>query len=105
MNYRGNDGERSPASVLLHDLGRDGRVVGELAGDDEVAQVFASKGRSFAELDLLFEKRISARKFASTSVDVFEDSHIQGTAAFDRYEEKVDAAVRTESVAAGVTKV
>jgi SP family general alpha glucoside:H+ symporter-like MFS transporter len=54
---------------------------------------------------LLFEKRISARKFASTAVDVFEDSHIQGTAAFDRYEEKIDAAVRTESVAAGNTKV
>jgi SP family general alpha glucoside:H+ symporter-like MFS transporter len=63
------------------------------------------KGRSFAELDLLFEKRISARKFASTSVDVFEDSHVEGTAAFDRYEEKVDSAVRTESVTAGITKV
>lgn len=30
-------------------------------------------GRSFAELDLLFEKKISARKFASTDVDVFAD--------------------------------
>ncbi|THZ88575.1 putative MFS alpha-glucoside transporter [Aureobasidium pullulans] len=31
-------------------------------------------GRTFAELDLLFEKRISARKFAKTQVDVFADS-------------------------------
>lgn len=30
-------------------------------------------GRTFAELDLLFEKKISARKFASTDVDVFAD--------------------------------
>ncbi|KAJ6477823.1 maltose permease MAL61 [Mycena vitilis] len=31
------------------------------------------QGRSFAELDLLFEKGISARNFASTRVDVFDD--------------------------------
>lgn len=30
------------------------------------------RGRSFAELDLLFERGISARKFSSTNVDVFE---------------------------------
>ncbi|KAK4174113.1 putative maltose permease [Triangularia setosa] len=30
-------------------------------------------GRSFAELDLLFQKGVSARKFASTKVDVFDD--------------------------------
>ncbi|PGH08834.1 hypothetical protein AJ79_05838 [Helicocarpus griseus UAMH5409] len=29
------------------------------------------QGRSFAELDLLFERRVSAKKFASTEVDVF----------------------------------
>ncbi|KAF3914566.1 hypothetical protein ABW21_db0201993 [Orbilia brochopaga] len=29
-------------------------------------------GKSFAELDLLFEKRVSARKFASTKLDVYE---------------------------------
>ncbi|KAJ6783626.1 hypothetical protein PWT90_04479 [Aphanocladium album] len=29
------------------------------------------RGRTFAELDMLFEKRVSARKFASTEVDVF----------------------------------
>ncbi|TVY51961.1 Maltose permease MAL61 [Lachnellula cervina] len=31
------------------------------------------QGRSFAELDLLFERGVSARKFASTSVDVFDE--------------------------------
>lgn len=31
------------------------------------------RGRSFAELDILFERKISARKFASTEVDVFEE--------------------------------
>ncbi|KAK4678933.1 hypothetical protein QC764_001060 [Podospora pseudoanserina] len=30
-------------------------------------------GRSFAELDLLFQKGVSARMFSSTKVDVFED--------------------------------
>lgn len=29
------------------------------------------KGRTYAELDVLFEKRVPARKFASTKVDVF----------------------------------
>jgi len=29
-------------------------------------------GRSFAELDLLFERGVSARKFATTEVDVFD---------------------------------
>jgi MFS transporter, SP family, general alpha glucoside:H+ symporter len=33
------------------------------------------KGRTFAELDVLFEKKVSARKFASTSVDLFEGQH------------------------------
>lgn len=31
-------------------------------------------GRTFAELDLLFEKRIKARKFATTKVDVFDQA-------------------------------
>ncbi|KAI1850309.1 hypothetical protein JX266_004167 [Neoarthrinium moseri] len=31
-------------------------------------------GRSFAELDLLFERKISARKFATTDVDVFDET-------------------------------
>lgn len=29
-------------------------------------------GRSFAELDVLFERGVSARKFSKTHVDVFE---------------------------------
>ncbi|KAL2215171.1 putative transporter [Thermoascus aurantiacus ATCC 26904] len=32
------------------------------------------KGRSFAELDMLFERGVSARKFASTKVDVFGEA-------------------------------
>ncbi|KAI1136260.1 putative MFS alpha-glucoside transporter [Hypoxylon sp. FL0543] len=35
-------------------------------------------GRTFAELDLLFEKKVSARKFASTDVDVFAE-HVEGS--------------------------
>ena len=31
-------------------------------------------GRSFAELDLLFEKKVSARKFAKTQVNVFDEN-------------------------------
>lgn len=31
-------------------------------------------GRTFAELDLLFEQKINARKFASTDVDVFAEN-------------------------------
>lgn len=30
-------------------------------------------GRSFAELDLLFQKGVPARKFATTEVNVFEE--------------------------------
>lgn len=52
-------------------------------------------GRSFAELDLLFEKRISARKFATTEVDVFAE-HIEDNAL--RYDEKLDASPRQEHV-------
>ena len=55
------------------------------------------RGRSFAELDLLFEKRVSARKFSSTKVDVFEASTLEGTAVFDTYEEKEETA-RRESI-------
>lgn len=29
-------------------------------------------GRSFAEIDLLFERKIPARKFATTDVDAFD---------------------------------
>ncbi|KAH6667929.1 MFS transporter [Halenospora varia] len=42
------------------------------------------QGRTFAELDLLFERGVSARKFASTKVDVFEES-IDGS-VMEKYE-------------------
>ncbi|KAI2640202.1 sugar transporter-domain-containing protein [Xylaria nigripes] len=44
-------------------------------------------GRTFAELDLLFEKKVSARKFASTKVDVFAEE-IQGD-VMSRYREQI----------------
>jgi SP family general alpha glucoside:H+ symporter-like MFS transporter len=31
------------------------------------------RGRTFAELDLLFERKVSARKFATAEVDVFDE--------------------------------
>lgn len=46
------------------------------------------KGRTFAELDLLFEQRISARKFASTEVDVFGEMVDEGV--MGDYEEKLE---------------
>jgi len=36
------------------------------------------RGRTFAELDLLFERKVSARKFAKTDVDVFGEDVDQG---------------------------
>lgn len=54
-------------------------------------------GRSFAELDLLFERGISARKFATTNVDVF-DEEVDGD-VLQRYEEKLDGgAVHEEKI-------
>lgn len=44
------------------------------------------RGRSFAELDLLFEQGVPARKFASTQVDVF-DTTVEGSVIND-YERK-----------------
>ncbi|KAL1839552.1 hypothetical protein VTJ49DRAFT_1415 [Mycothermus thermophilus] len=43
-------------------------------------------GRTFAELDLLFEKGVSARKFASTKVDVFE-KEVEGE-LLDKYQSR-----------------
>lgn len=36
------------------------------------------KGRTFAEMDVLFERKVSARKFASTKVELFEQSEGRG---------------------------
>lgn len=46
-------------------------------------------GRSFAELDLLFERKVSARKFASTTVNVFEVEVHGGL--IEKAQEEVDA--------------
>ncbi|KAI1389307.1 putative MFS alpha-glucoside transporter [Hypoxylon trugodes] len=43
-------------------------------------------GRTFAELDLLFEKKVNARKFASTDVDVFAE-HIEGNVMKDYHDQ------------------
>jgi len=48
-------------------------------------------GRSFAELDLLFERGVSARKFSSTTVDVFDVEIKKET--IDHYERKQENSV------------
>jgi MFS transporter, SP family, general alpha glucoside:H+ symporter len=64
-------------------------------------------GRSFAELDLLFEQGVSARKFKSTKVDVFNET--VADSAINRYTEEsskeeeptikhLEKAARSESV-------
>ena len=49
------------------------------------------RGRSFAELDLLFEQGVPARKFAKTRVDVFEET--VGGSLVNEYERKLSAVV------------
>ncbi|KAF3480647.1 MFS alpha-glucoside transporter [Arthroderma uncinatum] len=50
------------------------------------------QGRSFAELDVLFERGTSARKFASTQVDVFGEE--VATNVIDSYNEKDSGQIR-----------
>lgn len=45
-------------------------------------------GRSFAELDLLFEKGVSAREFARTSVDVWGE-HVDDS-VLDKFQQQMD---------------
>jgi hypothetical protein len=40
-----------------------------------------TKGRTFHELDILFAKNVSARKFATTNVDAFDESEANQLAA------------------------
>ncbi|EXJ56752.1 MFS transporter, SP family, general alpha glucoside:H+ symporter [Cladophialophora yegresii CBS 114405] len=58
-------------------------------------------GRSFAELDLLFERGVSARKFASTKVDVFDATvvheTVEGTGTLKNYEEKRGSVLHARS--------
>lgn len=56
-------------------------------------------GRSFAELDLLFERHVSARKFKSTKVDVFAED-VSSERLHD-YEEKIDASHVHNEVGSG----
>ena len=35
------------------------------------------KGRTYGELDVLFENNVSAKKFASTTVDQFSSEHME----------------------------
>ena len=58
------------------------------------------QGRSFAELDLLFERGVSARNFAKTDVDVFEET-VEGS-VIHNYEEKLLNATYLERQVAGV---
>ncbi|GLA00200.1 hypothetical protein AnigIFM60653_008258 [Aspergillus niger] len=53
-------------------------------------------GRSFAELDLLFERGVSARKFAETQVDVFDETMEHGTV--DHYQTEKTAAADVAAV-------
>ena len=46
-------------------------------------------GRTFAEMDVLFQKGVSARKFNETSVDVFHEN-IEG-AVLNNYEKRMAA--------------
>ncbi|KAJ6172600.1 hypothetical protein N7470_001667 [Penicillium chermesinum] len=53
-------------------------------------------GRSFAELDMLFERGVSARKFATTPVDVFDET-VEGRVIQDYRAEKVAVADISEA--------
>ncbi|CZT25789.1 probable alpha-glucoside transport protein [Ramularia collo-cygni] len=56
-------------------------------------------GRTFAELDLLFERKVSARNFASTQVDVFDETVDQSV--LSQYKDSL-AAQHSEDVSQGV---
>ncbi|EQL02995.1 MRT, a raffinose family of oligosaccharides transporter [Ophiocordyceps sinensis CO18] len=49
------------------------------------------KGRSYGELDILFEERVSARKFKSTSVAMFDARHVDSSSEGEKVlEERVE---------------
>ncbi|KAK5467583.1 hypothetical protein LTS15_000556 [Exophiala xenobiotica] len=60
-------------------------------------------GRTFAELDLLFERGVSARKFASTQVDVFDavtvHETVEGTGTMKAYEQRRASLLQGEETA------
>ena len=45
-------------------------------------------GRTFAELDILFAREVSARKFSKTKVDVFEEGI--GSDFLENYEKQLE---------------
>jgi MFS transporter, SP family, general alpha glucoside:H+ symporter len=53
------------------------------------------RGRTFAELDVLFEHGIAARKFEKTHVDVWQEE-VDGHGVMNSYQEKVAADHVTE---------
>ena len=61
------------------------------------------KGRTYAELDLLFERRVSARKFAKTDVDAFGGGY--GPAVGDEKLSVEDESHESTGQVAGVQKV
>lgn len=52
-------------------------------------------GRTFAELDLLFAREVSARKFSKTEVDVFEEG--VDSDVLENYEKQLEGQ-RTKTV-------
>jgi SP family general alpha glucoside:H+ symporter-like MFS transporter len=46
------------------------------------------KGRTYAEMDVLFERRVSARHFQSTRVDIFRGDHLAPLTEVDSADEK-----------------
>lgn len=59
-------------------------------------------GRTFAELDLLFERGVSARKFAKTEVDVFGE-HVGGEEVMQQYERKMSTAAASHDEKDNIT--
>lgn len=54
-----------------------------------------TKGKSYTELDILFDKGVSARKFSSTDVDVFErdDETVEANAISELYKSQAQTSV------------
>lgn len=57
-------------------------------------------GRSFAELDVLFERGVSARKFATTDVDVFAEQVEKNL--MNNYQKQLASASHVETAGRGV---
>ena len=58
-----------------------------------------TRNRSFAELDVLFENKVSARKFHKTNVDQFAgSSSVDDSSDVASGDEKVNKTVRKEQV-------